>query len=252
MKQSSKLDKSWVPNLSRGKKPMGEDQGAVSMQCWLSLSKQIWAGTFLCFMHLYSALWDRERRDERVNPGTNNARSSTWLTSCLEEKEAFPAALHLTRSMVRSAKPPTAEHEAHTSKSCLPPLPRAASFTFAVHQGLSSPRWSHMPDLFAGYLRYLQGSHIGALGFLPQLATWDEATKCKPQPDTPCLAITTLCWLLYGLDTHMRAMTPFPSSHLYYNGNQDEGRLWRASYLQSLKNKTNKRPFLSCSGVNGA
>lgn len=100
-----------------------------------------------------------------------------------------------------------------------------------------------MPDLFAGCLGCLQGSHPSAPGFLPWLATREEATECEPQPDTLCPAMATPRRLMYGLDTYTSAMTPFPCSHLYYNANQDEGRLWRASYHQSLKNKTNKGLF---------
>lgn len=84
----------------------------------------------------------------------------------------------------------TAEYEAPRSKSCLTPLPRPVSCTPAAPWGLCPPGWP--PDWFTGCLGYLQGSHLGALGFLPQSATWEKATKCRPQPHTPCPALPPL------------------------------------------------------------
>lgn len=120
-------------------------------------------------------------------------------------------------------------------------LPGPVSHTPAVPQGLCPPGW--LPGWFTGGLGYFQASHLGALGFFLQSATWEKAPKCRPWPHTPCPAIATPRCLLYGLDTQTRATIPCPCSHLCHNGSQDEGTLWKAGYHQCLKNKTNKGLF---------
>lgn len=117
---------------------------------------QTWAGTLptMLISGLYIYKTERKGLAQRLKQCEKQ-----FLTSCLEKEEAFPTALHLSRSMARPVKSLIAEHEACASKSCLTSLPGAVLHASAVHQGFFTPRWPHVPDFFAGCLGYLPGSH---------------------------------------------------------------------------------------------
>lgn len=91
-------------------------------------------------------------------------------------------------------------------------------------------------------LGQLQGSHLSTPGFLSQHV--NRLPNANLSLTLCALQLQLFAGFLYGLGIPTRAL--FPCSHLCYkphNGNQDEGRLWKVSYYQSLKNKTNKGLF---------
>lgn len=193
-------------------------------------------------MYLCSALQMRGIR--RVSPWTKSTQGA--ILGLLHAQRRRKSSLGLSTSP--EAGP--GHQQLNTGLSQASPAPFPSPFSLpgaALHicspSGPLSPRWSHVPDLFAQNLGHFQSSNLSTPGFLSQIATREEeATKCKPQPDTLCPATATFRWVVCGLDTHSSAV----SSHLRRkppNENQDEGRFWKASYHQSLKNKTNKGLF---------
>lgn len=111
----------------------------------------------------------------------------------------------------------------------------------------SQPLWASVPqaDPQTGSLDVweISRAHILVLwDFFPS-QQHGKGHQVQTSASHPVPSTATPCYLVYGLDTHTSVRIPCPCSHLCHNGSQDEGALWKASYHQCLKNKTNKSLF---------
>lgn len=128
-----------------------------------------------------------------------NTRSSSWLISCPEEEEGFPASLHLTRSRARPVRSLTAEHSSRRRDlpSSLPVSSPQSCLRAHLQPIRASPlQGDPMCQTCSGHLR---GSHLSTPRFLSRLATHEQAAKYKPQLDALCSTTATLCWVFIWL-----------------------------------------------------
>lgn len=158
------------------------------MPCCLLLSKQTCTGTFptmvISVLSIHMS-WEMDWGEVQglVSLGKAMQGADLGLVHTQRRKKTF-----LRSSTLTEVWTDLSSHWQLTWGSKEQVLPHSPPYTCLLHT--CSPSGPLFPRLTP--LGYLQGPRLGALGFLPQSATWEEATTCRPQPHTLCPALPPL------------------------------------------------------------